>query len=159
MFFSFVAAGASFLRRVSVGSCGSVPATVGKKTVQDATNPSPCDVAAFVPITPNHSFTEGGGGLSALAEPPGRLAGGRGGNDAPMSPVSGSGGGIDVPVGTGAQGGGGSRGRFATDFQVMEVIGTGSFGTVYKVRRDGGRGREGRLGRSLLSFFADLCVV
>ena len=37
-----------------------------------------------------------------------------------------------VPVPAGAAGGRG-RGRFATDFEVKEVIGTGSFGTVYKV--------------------------
>ena len=64
---------------------------------------------------------------------------GRGGRcGAPMSPVSSAGGGIDVPVpvrkaGDGGAAGGRGRGRFATDFEVKEVIGTGSFGTVYKV--------------------------
>lgn len=57
-------------------------------------------------------------------------AGRGGGGDAPVSPVSRAGGGIDVP-GAGSEG---SRGRFATDFEVMEVIGAGTFGTVYKVR-------------------------
>lgn len=56
---------------------------------------------------------------------------GRGGDDAPMSPISRVGGVVDVP-GTGGEG---ARGRFATDFEVKEVIGAGTFGTVYKVRR------------------------
>lgn len=58
-----------------------------------------------------------------------------------MSPVSRAGGGRVVQVSAvgGCKGGekGSSRGRFATDFEVKEVIGTGNFGTVYKVRRLG----------------------
>ncbi|CAM9480020.1 unnamed protein product, partial [Ectocarpus fasciculatus] len=114
----------SFLRRVSVGSAScsssSVPTTAGKKTVQDVTNPSPCDVAAFVPMTPCN------GKSSAEA---GRL----GGDTAPMSPVSSAGGGVNVSLSVG-NGEKAARGRFATDFEVKEVIGTGGFGTVYKVR-------------------------
>lgn len=113
----------SFLRRVSLGSCVSVPDTGGKKPALDATNPSPCDVTAFMPITPCRS-SNNEEGFSSMVEA------GRGGDDALMSPVSRAGGGVDVP-GTGGEG---SRGRFATDFEVMEVIGAGTFGTVYKVR-------------------------
>lgn len=119
-----------------MGSCSSVsvPTTGGKKTVQDATRPSPCDVAAFVPITPCRG---NGHGSADVVQQDDRVPGtvvGRGGDVAPMSPVSRAGGGIDAPVPTGKAGdGGGGRGRFATDFEVKEVIGTGSFGTVYKV--------------------------
>ncbi|CAN0073341.1 unnamed protein product, partial [Hapterophycus canaliculatus] len=124
----------SFLRRVSVGSSSSaVPHTGGKKIVQDATNPSPCDVAAFVPVTPCRGGGNGvGAGFSGVA-----AASSEGRDDIPMSPVSRAGGGrvVQVSAASGDKGDRGtSRGRFATDFEVKEVIGTGNFGTVYKVR-------------------------
>ncbi|CAM9389293.1 unnamed protein product [Ectocarpus sp. 12 AP-2014] len=112
-----------FLRRVSVGSTcssSSAPTTAGKKTVQDVTNPSPCDVAAFVPVTP----CRGKNSAEAM-----RL----GGDTAPMSPVSSAGGGVNVSLNVG-NGEKAARGRFATDFEVKEIIGAGGFGTVYKVR-------------------------
>ncbi|CAM9920875.1 unnamed protein product [Scytosiphon promiscuus] len=124
----------SFLRRVSSGSSSSaVPTTGGKKIVQDATNPSPCDVTAFVPVTPCRGRSNAPGqGFSGMTE-----AGGEGGDDIPMSPVPRAGGGrvVHVSAVCGDKGEKGSaRGRFATDFEVKEVIGTGNFGTVYKVR-------------------------
>ncbi|CAN0303696.1 unnamed protein product [Pylaiella littoralis] len=114
----------SFLRRVSLGSCASVPSTGGKKPVLDATNPSPCDVTAFMPITPCRSSTHGEGFSS--------METGRGGGDGvSLSPITRVVGGTEVPV----VGGDGARGRFATDFEVKEDIGAGTFGTVYKARR------------------------
>lgn len=130
---------------MSVGSCTSssaaaAPTTAGKKTFQDATRPSPCDVAAFVPVTPCRSIVgRQDEGVYGVAEAVGR--GGAGGAGAPMSPVSrAGGGGVDVlaPARNKAREGGAARGRFATDFEVKEVIGTGGFGTVYKVRPLGG---------------------
>lgn len=49
-----------------------------------------------------------------------------------MSPVSSAGGGVNVSLNVG-NGEKAARGRFATDFEVKEVIGAGGFGTVYKV--------------------------
>eukprot|EP00903_Cladosiphon_okamuranus_P017299 g15940.t1 len=135
----------SFLRRVSVGSCSSssaaVPTTGGKKTVADATRPSPCDVASFVPVTPCTPCRGGGNGSGRVGvDGMFGMANGEG-DGAPMSPVSRAGSGVDVPAHAVRKAGGGDgaterggRGRFATDFEVKEVIGTGGFGTVYKVR-------------------------
>lgn len=97
----------SFLRRVSTGSCVSVSDTGGGlgKASDDLSKPSPCDVTAFVPVTPCSCSKEAGNGA---------------GVDVTMSPVRREG-----PVKR--------RGRFVSDFEVLEEIGTGSFGTVYKV--------------------------
>lgn len=104
----------SFLRRVSAGSCVSVSETGGGlgKAADDLSKPSPCDVTAFVPVTPFRDE------CSCSKE-----AGNRAGVDT-MSPVRREG---AVKKGTER------RGRFVSDFEVLEEIGTGSFGTVYKV--------------------------
>lgn len=97
----------SFLRRVSTGSCVSVSDSGGgmRKASDDLSKPSPCDVTAFVPVTPCSCSKE---------------AGNIGGVDVTMSPVR-------------REGTVKRRGRFVSDFEVLEEIGTGSFGTVYKV--------------------------
>lgn len=126
----------SFLRRVSTGSCVSLMDACGEgggggKSSKDVSKPSPCDVTAFAPVTP---FRDGFPGM------PGADSGGR--DDAPMSPVPDADGGVYVPAGK--AGGIGVSGRFATDFEELEVIGSGSFGTVYKV--GGGRMEWGVVG-------------
>lgn len=131
----------------------SVPETGGglRKSPDDITKPSPCDVTEFVPITP---YRDGLPGLGGRGVP--------GGDMTPSSPAPEidadafvSGGKGLRAIGGDSRGGGGvggirrnkigsrgeltlgidRRGRFATDFEELEVIGTGCFGTVYKVRK------------------------
>ena len=119
----------SFLRRISVGSCVSVSDTGGGlgKALDDVSKPSPCDVTAFVPVTPCRR------GVSSMEAESGERGGGS------MSPDSDYGRRPYFGVEKGASqredsvGGGEMRGRFTTDFEELEVIGSGSFGTVYKV--------------------------